>query len=71
MKCRFCGEMYKLTVFHKDTTACLDCSGVTEDMSIEDDEMKIDLWVLKHPSGKTTPVFPCEDPTDNEEYTRK
>lgn len=68
MKCRFCGETFRLTKYHKDQASCPDCSGITDDFTINDEEMKIDILHLKNPSGRTQPVFPSDDLAYDDDY---
>jgi hypothetical protein len=69
MKCRYCGDSFKLSPLNKDSSTCLECSGVVDDFSVEDEELKIDLQQLKNPSGRTQPVIYDED--DFEQKGRK
>ena len=64
MECKYCGLAYRLTQHHKDKNACPDCDGITDDLTIDDEEIKVDAWCLKHPSGKTSPVFEYDEYTD-------
>lgn len=61
MICRHCGCSFRLTKFHKDKSACIDCDGITDDFSIDDAELQIDIWKLKNPSGKTQALI-LEEP---------
>jgi len=65
MNCKYCGESYRLTKFHKDPHACPDCDGITDNHSISDEEIKVDAWQLKHPTGRTKPVFEYDEETDD------
>lgn len=62
MLCIHCGTSYRLTKLHIDKASCLDCSGVTDDLQIDDSELQVDLWRLKNPSGKTAAFI--EDDND-------
>jgi hypothetical protein len=53
MICKHCGCSFRLTKLHVDKSACVDCSGIVDDFSIDDEELQIDFWRLKNPSGKT------------------
>ena len=59
MQCKHCFCSFKLTKHHKDKDVCLDCSGITDDLSIDDDDpdLQIDIWNIKHPGGKTQVEF--------------
>jgi hypothetical protein len=60
MLCKHCGCSFRLTKFHKDKQSCLDCDGITDDLTIDDAELQIDVWKLKNPSGRT-PACIVED----------
>ena len=47
MQCKYCGVSYKLTKWHTDPKACPDCDGFTEDLSIDDDELHVEVWNLR------------------------
>ena len=64
MNCKYCGCSFKLTKLNTDAAACLECSGVVDDMSIEDEEIRIDIWKMQNPSGKTRPVLDYDLETD-------
>jgi len=57
MNCKYCGAKFKLSALHPDPQACLECSGVADDLSISDEEIAIDVWQLSNPGGRTKPRF--------------
>ena len=67
MKCIYCQETFKLVKLpktkttnanlQKESNVCLDCSGAVDDLQIPDEELEIDKWKLRNPSGKVAPVF--------------
>lgn len=65
MECKYCRTSFRLTEWNKDPHACPDCDGITDDLSIDDSALKVDLWHLRHPSGKTEPVFEYDRETDD------
>lgn len=60
MNCRYCGESFRLTKLHVEPSVCLECSGVVDDLNIDDEEVKIDIANIKNPTGRTKPVFDDE-----------
>ena len=52
MKCLSCECTYRKTSWHTDNNFCPDCSGTTEDLSIPDEEMRVDLNIIYNPTGK-------------------
>ena len=56
MKCILCDNSFKLSKLQVSSNVCLDCSGVTDDLDVPDEELKIDLWIARNPSGKTPVV---------------
>lgn len=50
MKCIICSQYFKITAFHQGTE-CPDCASVVLDEI--DSEMKVELDLLRYPSGKT------------------
>lgn len=64
MHCRYCNSSYRLTKWHNDKNACPDCDGITDNLNIDDAEIQLDIWNLKHPTGKTEAVFEYDEYTD-------
>lgn len=60
MNCRYCNESFRLTKLHVEPNVCLECSGVVDDLNIDDEEIKIDIANIKNPTGRTKPVFDDE-----------
>jgi hypothetical protein len=61
MNCKYCDCAFRPTKLNIDPSVCLECSGVVDDLSENDDEFKIDAWKLRNPSGKTYPVFEVDN----------
>lgn len=53
MRCVYCECTFKLTKFTKTSNVCPECEGVTDDLSIPDEELVTEIQILKNPSGKT------------------
>lgn len=65
MNCRYCGTAFKLTKFHVEVSTCLDCSGITDDLSIDDEELKVEIWNLRNPTGKIKAIFEYDLETED------
>lgn len=67
MKCNYCGCSFRITKIYSeakaDTTSCLDCQGIVDDLSIPDDEIILEVNLIRNPSGRTKPVF-YDDPEE-------
>jgi hypothetical protein len=61
MNCKYCGAKFRLSALHPDPSACLECSGVADDLTISDEEIAIDVWQLSNPAGRTKPKFDEQD----------
>jgi hypothetical protein len=46
-----------LTKYTEEKDVCLDCSGIIDDLSYNDEDFQYDLWTIKHPGGKTQVEF--------------
>lgn len=66
MNCKYCGVSFKLSRHQVEPSVCLECSGVMDDFSISDEELKVEVWNLQNPSGKVKPVFDYD--LESEEY---
>jgi hypothetical protein len=53
MLCKYCKSKYKHTPVHTEWGACLQCSGVIDDFSLDDTDVLVDVWELANPSGRT------------------
>lgn len=42
---------------HVERDVCLSCSGLADDLSIEDSDLQMDIWQINHPGGKTKVSF--------------
>jgi hypothetical protein len=61
MRCKFCNQIFKMSKYSPLANACNACSGVYDDLEIPDDELQIELKVLKSPTGKTKSTFSDDD----------
>lgn len=53
MICKYCYRKFKLSKFATDPSSCLDCSGVSDDLDIDDAELSLELALITNPTGKT------------------
>lgn len=61
MLCKYCHCTFKLSKWQQDNNTCLNCSGVLDDLSIEDEELDVELQIIANPSGKTKTFSKDED----------
>lgn len=57
MRCIYCESSFKLTKFTKNKNVCSACDGTVDDLSIDDEELSVEVEILRNPSGKTQPKF--------------
>lgn len=57
MKCIFCESTFRVTKFTKDKNICPECDGTLDDLSLEDEEVSLEVKILQNPSGRTRPIF--------------
>jgi hypothetical protein len=67
--CNTCGEYYRLTPYNNSCVCdeCVDSLAEQSALFDPDDDYRIEIDMLKNPSGKTPPVF--YDDRDTESFS--
>lgn len=65
MQCKYCNSTFRPNRLTKDLHVCPECEGIIDDLSIDDEEIKVEAWNLRHPTGKTKPIFQYDLETED------
>ncbi len=69
MLCKYCKSKYKHTPVHTEWGACLQCSGVTDDLcGADDNDVLADVWELANPSGRTKSKIHDDEDSRSDAY---